>query len=49
MLGVRRTSVTEVAIKVQNAGAISYSRGIIKIVDLEKLKQISCECYDTFA
>jgi CRP-like cAMP-binding protein len=47
MLGVRRTSVTEVAIKMQDAGAISYSRGIIKIVDLPKLKKISCECYDT--
>jgi CRP-like cAMP-binding protein len=47
MLGVRRTSVTEVAIKMQGAGAISYSRGIIRIVDLEKLKEISCECYDT--
>ena len=33
MLGVRRTSVTEVASKVQNAGAISYSRGVIKILD----------------
>jgi CRP-like cAMP-binding protein len=47
MLGVRRTSVTEVAIKMQDVGAISYSRGIIKIVDLDKLKAISCECYDT--
>jgi CRP-like cAMP-binding protein len=47
MLGVRRTSVTEVAIKVQDAGVISYSRGIIKIVDLEKLKELSCECYQT--
>jgi CRP-like cAMP-binding protein len=47
MLGVRRTSVTEVAIKVQEAGAISYTRGIIKIVDLQKLKAISCECYET--
>jgi CRP-like cAMP-binding protein len=47
MLGVRRTSVTEVAIKMQDAGAISYSRGIIKIVDLRKLKAISCECYET--
>jgi CRP-like cAMP-binding protein len=47
MLGVRRTSVTEVAIKVQDAGVISYSRGIIKIVDLEKLKDLSCECYQT--
>jgi CRP-like cAMP-binding protein len=47
MLGVRRTSVTEVAVKIQDAGAISYSRGIIKIVDREKLKEISCECYET--
>ena len=47
MLGVRRTSVTEVAIKVQDAGVISYSRGIIKIVDLEKLKELSCECHQT--
>jgi hypothetical protein len=47
MLGVRRTSVTEVAVKMQNAGAITYARGIIKIVDLEKLKNISCGCYET--
>ena len=47
MLGVRRSSVTEVAIKVQDAGVISYTRGIIKIVDLAKLKRLSCECYDT--
>ena len=33
MLGVRRTSVTEVASKVQSAGAITYSRGVIKILD----------------
>ena len=47
MLGVRRTSVTEVAQKIQEAGAISYSRGIIKIVDLDALKAMSCECYET--
>jgi CRP-like cAMP-binding protein len=47
MLGVRRTSVTEVAIKIQAIGAISYSRGVIKIVDLDVLKAMSCECYDT--
>src|SRR5205814_1476728 len=33
MLGVRRTSVTEVASKVQNAGVITYARGVIKILD----------------
>jgi CRP-like cAMP-binding protein len=47
MLGVRRTSVSEVASKMQEAGVISYSRGIIKIVDLKKLMEISCECYET--
>jgi CRP-like cAMP-binding protein len=47
MLGVRRTSVTEVASKVQSAGAISYSRGIIKILDRAALMRLSCECYDT--
>jgi CRP-like cAMP-binding protein len=47
MLGVRRTSVTEVAIRMQDVGAISYSRGIIKIIDLQKLREISCECYET--
>ena len=47
MLGVRRTSVTQVAIKMQDAGVISYTRGIIKIIDLAKLKTLSCECYET--
>ncbi len=47
MLGVRRTSVTEVASKVQAAGAITYSRGMIKILDRQMLVRISCECYQT--
>ena len=47
MLGVRRTSVTQVACQIQSSGAISYSRGIIKIIDLEALKAMSCECYET--
>ena len=47
MLGVRRTSVTEVASKVQNAGVISYSRGVIKILDRPALMRMSCECYET--
>ncbi len=45
MLGVRRTSVTDVAIKLQSAGTISYSRGVIKIIDLPALQALSCECY----
>ena len=47
MLGVRRTSVTEVASKIQASGAINYSRGVINIIDLEALKRMSCECYET--
>ena len=47
MLGVRRTSVTEVASKVQSAGAITYSRGMIKILDRSTLLRMSCECYET--
>jgi CRP-like cAMP-binding protein len=47
MLGVRRTSVNEVASKIKAVGAISYTRGAIKIIDLEALKAMSCECYET--
>jgi CRP-like cAMP-binding protein len=47
MLGVRRTSVTEVASKVQSAGAITYSRGVIRILDRPALLRMSCECYET--
>ena len=47
MLGVRRTSVTEVAGKMQNEGVITYSRGVIKILDRDGLERLSCECYQT--
>jgi len=47
MLGVRRTSVTEVASKVQSAGLITYSRGVIRILDRPALLRMSCECYET--
>jgi CRP-like cAMP-binding protein len=47
MLGVRRTSVTEVASKLQGAGMISYSRGVIKLIDLPGLEERACECLQT--
>jgi CRP-like cAMP-binding protein len=47
MLGVRRTSVTEVAGKLQGEGMISYSRGVIRITDRAALERVSCECYHT--
>lgn len=47
MLGVRRTSVTTVAYALQGAGIVEYSRGKIHIVDVERLKESACECYET--
>jgi CRP-like cAMP-binding protein len=47
MLGVRRTSVTEVASHIQRLGAITYTRGVIVIVDRDALERLSCECYQT--
>ena len=47
MLGVRRTSVTGVASKIQKSGTIKYSRGVIKILDRPALEKMSCECYQT--
>ena len=47
MLGVRRTSVTEVAGELQKDGIISFSRGVIKILDRAQLEALSCECYQS--
>jgi CRP-like cAMP-binding protein len=45
MLGVRRASVSVVAGKLQKAGLIRYSRGIMTIVDRAGLEGCACECY----
>jgi CRP-like cAMP-binding protein len=45
MLGVRREGVTVAAGRLQDAGAISYVRGHIKILDRQKLEETVCECY----
>ena len=44
MMGVRRTSVTQVAGDLQKAGMITYSRGRIHILDLEQVRAWACEC-----
>jgi CRP-like cAMP-binding protein len=46
MLGVRRTSVTTVARTLQEAGIVKYTRGHILILDVEGLRESSCECYE---
>jgi len=45
ILGVRRESVTDAALKLQEAGIISYKRGLITVLDREALESRSCECY----
>jgi len=45
MLGVHRPAVTIAANALQDAGLISYRRGYMRIADIERLRQSSCECY----
>ena len=47
MMGVRRTSVSEVAIELQKAEMISYSRGHIHIIDIQRVRKNACECHET--
>ena len=46
VLAVRRTSVSEVAQALADDGALTYVRGSITIVDRERLRASSCDCYD---
>src|SRR6202000_1242153 len=44
MMGVRRASVTQIAGSLQNAGMITYSRGLIHILDRERIERAACDC-----
>ena len=44
MIGVRRSTISQVAGELQKAGMISYKRGHIHIVDLEQVRTCACEC-----
>jgi CRP-like cAMP-binding protein len=45
MLGVRRSSVTEVLQSIQQQGHIRYGKGRITIVNRAGLEEVCCECY----
>jgi CRP-like cAMP-binding protein len=45
MLGVRRAGVTEAAGALQERKLISYSRGHIRLLELEALRDAACPCY----
>jgi CRP-like cAMP-binding protein len=47
MMGVRRTSVTEVAHAMQTEGLIWYRRGKVRILNLDLVQKRSCECAET--
>lgn len=49
LLGARRTTVTMVAGALQRNGLIEYKRGRVKILNRDKLKNASCECYQITA
>jgi CRP-like cAMP-binding protein len=46
MLGVRRTTVTDVMGILQKAGLVRYRRGHVTILDRQALQQRACECYE---
>jgi CRP-like cAMP-binding protein len=45
MLGVRRSSVTLIANRLQADGLIRYRRGHIVVLDRVGLEDVACECY----
>jgi CRP-like cAMP-binding protein len=45
MIGVRRNAISIVAHALQETRTISYSRGQIEILDVEALRETSCECH----
>jgi CRP-like cAMP-binding protein len=47
MMGVRRTSVTEIAGELQKAGLITYRRGHVHINAIEQIREHACECHET--
>jgi CRP-like cAMP-binding protein len=45
MLGVRREGVSAVANSLKLDGIVDYSRGVIDVIDRERIEQRVCECY----
>lgn len=48
-LGVRRAGVTVVAGAMQAAGAITYRRGSLHVIDRRIIEAMACECYGALA
>ena len=46
MLAVRRASVSAVAQALAEDGCITYTRGVIDVLDVNQLRANACDCYD---
>lgn len=46
-LGVRRTTVTLLASKLQESGAIRWGRSRVQVLDRSRLGSMACDCYPT--
>lgn len=45
MLGVQRSTITQVMLSLQERGILSYRRGRVKVLDREAMERSSCLCY----
>ena len=45
MVGVSRPTVSVIAAVLKEKGTLEYTRGVIRILDVEALERTSCECY----
>lgn len=45
VLGVQRTTLNASAMQLKAAGAIRYSRGVVQVLDAERLEAFACECH----
>jgi CRP-like cAMP-binding protein len=46
LLGVRRTTVTLIAGRLETTGALRCRRGYVQIINREELERHACECYE---
>ncbi len=46
MLGVNRSTITQAAKRLQDAGYIKYAWGRVTVLDRHALEQNTCECYE---
>jgi len=46
MLGTDRPSISIAAGLLQKSGSMTYSRGVVRVVDHQRLEECACECYE---